>query len=161
MSAISMIGETICDCLEFRQREQVISEAMSWLRTKFHDNACLKGVGCDCLGLLVGVYTAVGVVDAVEVPKYSAQFMLHRKDELYLGGLQKYCREVNEPHKGDIALFKFGLCYSHAGIVIKWPTEMIHSYVGRGVEFVNPSIDAQLKRRCATARFFDPWKGEV
>jgi NlpC/P60 family putative phage cell wall peptidase len=161
MSAITTIGTVILDSLEAAQRKAVVEEARKWLRTPFHNHACLRGVGCDCLGLLLGVYMAVGVVSGVDVPKYAAQWMLHKTDELYLAGMEKYCREVATPQMGDIALFRFGKTYSHSGIVVHWPTEMIHSYVGHGVEYVNPSIDGALRRRCAGAKFFDPWKGEI
>ncbi|HYL49488.1 MAG TPA: hypothetical protein VET84_09005 [Stellaceae bacterium] len=32
---------------------------------------------------------------------------------------------------GDIALWRFGRCFSHGAIVIEWPV-VIHAYLGRG-----------------------------
>ena len=43
-------------------------------------------------------------------------------------------RSVAEPLPGDIVLYKFGRCFSHAGIVIAWP-QIIHSYRGLGVVY--------------------------
>ena len=40
---------------------RVIAIARSWLGTPYHDQASLRGVGCDCLGLARGVWReAVG-----------------------------------------------------------------------------------------------------
>jgi NlpC/P60 family putative phage cell wall peptidase len=160
--------------LEQHQRQAVIAEAHTWLLTPFHDNQSLKGVGCDCLGFIVGVLRECGVdlydrkerriVSAreIEIPPYSPQFMCHSAEERYIENLLRYSEEVfppGAPQPGDIAMFHFGLCYSHSGLVIEWPTKMIHCYVARNVELINPAIDPHLKRRRFKARFFDPWKG--
>ena len=36
--------------------ERVIGAARHWLGTPYHDQASLHGVGCDCLGLVRGVW---------------------------------------------------------------------------------------------------------
>ena len=36
--------------------ERVIAAARGWLGTPYHDQASVKGVGCDCLGLVRGVW---------------------------------------------------------------------------------------------------------
>lgn len=38
----------------------VIEEAMQWLDTPYKHQAMLKGVGCDCVGLITGVGLATG-----------------------------------------------------------------------------------------------------
>ena len=38
---------------------RVIAIARSWLGTPYHDQASLRGVGCDCLGLARGVWREV------------------------------------------------------------------------------------------------------
>lgn len=37
-------------------REAVIAAARSWLGTPYHHQASRKGVGCDCLGLIRGIW---------------------------------------------------------------------------------------------------------
>ncbi len=44
-------------------QEQIVSQARTWLRTPFHHQAWLKGKGCDCLGLIVGVVDELGLKD--------------------------------------------------------------------------------------------------
>mgnify|MGYP003615088518 FL=1 len=46
--------------------------------------------------------------------------------------MQKYCDPVSEAQVGDIVLFQFGRCISHAGIVIEWPI-ILHSFIQLGV----------------------------
>ena len=39
--------------------ELILSEARQWLGTPYRHQASLKGVGCDCLGLVRGVWRAL------------------------------------------------------------------------------------------------------
>ena len=41
--------------------ERVLTEARSWMGTPWHHQARLKGVGVDCIGLVVGVCSALGL----------------------------------------------------------------------------------------------------
>ena len=40
-------------------RAAIVAEALAWLGTPYRHQASLKGVGCDCLGLVRGVWRAV------------------------------------------------------------------------------------------------------
>lgn len=123
------------------ERAAIIAEAIIWKGTKFHDNASVKGVGCDCIGFLAGVFrTLIGTID---IPYYSKDWHLHRTEELYLlgdhgnPGLLGYCEEVAGPPEraplpGDVVMFKFGNCFAHGAIVLAWP-KIIHSFAQRPV----------------------------
>jgi NlpC/P60 family putative phage cell wall peptidase len=37
-------------------REQIVAAARGWLGTPYHHQASVKGVGCDCLGLIRGLW---------------------------------------------------------------------------------------------------------
>ena len=50
---------------------RVISVAGSWLGTPYHDQASLRGVGCDCLGLARGVWREVVGPEPFPIPPYS------------------------------------------------------------------------------------------
>ena len=116
-------------------RDDVVKEAMTWLRTPYHSGAKVKGVGVDCGQLLIGVYEGAGILPVGECNPgyYSPEWHLHRSEEKYLHWIKKYCDEISdEPLPGDIAVFQFGRCVSHAGIILGWP-RIIHAYVGMGV----------------------------
>jgi NlpC/P60 family putative phage cell wall peptidase len=38
---------------------RIVAEALSWCGTPFHAGAAVKGAGCDCYGLVVGVWAAL------------------------------------------------------------------------------------------------------
>jgi cell wall-associated NlpC family hydrolase len=117
-----------------KQRQAVVIETSTWLQTPYHSGARIKGVGVDCGQLLIGVFENAGVIPAgsCDPGQYSPEWHLHRSEEMYLGWVEKYCKPVDVAQPGDIAVFQFGRCVSHAGIVIDWP-RIIHAYIGRGV----------------------------
>ena len=41
----------------------IVTQARTWIGTPFHHQARLKGKGCDCLGLIVGVVDELGLKD--------------------------------------------------------------------------------------------------
>ena len=49
----------------------VVSVARGWLGTPYHDQASLRGVGCDCLGLARGVWREVVGAESFLIPPYS------------------------------------------------------------------------------------------
>ena len=113
----------------------VVDEARKWLGTPYHSGARVRGVGVDCGQLLIAVFEAEGVLPAggCEPGVYSPEWHLHRSEEKYLHWVQKYCDLIDgDPLPGDIAVFQFGRCVSHAGIVTKWP-RIIHAYANYGV----------------------------
>jgi cell wall-associated NlpC family hydrolase len=136
------------------QRQRVVAEAETWLRTPYHHMGRIKGGGTDCLMLLAEVYEAAGVISHVEVPFYPLDWNLHRDAERYLQGLMRYARETGgPPQRGDVAVFKFGRCFAHGAIVIAWPL-LIHAWCDAGVVLAD-AHQAPLSGR--QARFFDPF----
>lgn len=138
-----MIEAVAIDTAQLEQRLRVVAEARSWLRTPYHNHGRIKGAGVDCAQLLIAVYEATSLVPAPDVGVYPPDWHLHRSEERYLGWMDRYCLRVDEPMIGDVAMFRFGRCVSHAGIISvagsgTW--SMVHSYFGVGVleeELVN------------------------
>lgn len=113
-------------------RRAIITEAESWIGTPFHHAARVKGIGCDCLTFIVEVYERVGIVPHQELPFYRPDFMNHSAEETYLNGLLKHGREVATPLPADVAIFRWGRIFAHAGIVVDWPW-MLHAAPAIGV----------------------------
>lgn len=113
------------------QRQAVVDEARSWLRTPYINCGDVKGVGVDCAMLLVRVYCDLGLVPAFDPRPYSPDWFLHRDEEKYLGWIKDYAEPVDDPQPGDVVLFKFGRTVSHGGIVVA-PDLMIHAYRSSG-----------------------------
>lgn len=113
----------------------MIAEAREWIGTPYVECAAVKGRngGVDCLTFLALVFQNSGAVEKFEIPSYSPQWHLNRTEELYLNGILQYCDEIEgNPQPGDIAMWKFGNCFSHAAIVLGWP-EIIHAWCRRPV----------------------------
>jgi NlpC/P60 family putative phage cell wall peptidase len=51
--------------------ERVLTATRGWLGTPYHDQASVRGVGCDCLGLIRGVWREVVGVEPLALPPYS------------------------------------------------------------------------------------------
>jgi NlpC/P60 family putative phage cell wall peptidase len=114
------------------RRAAIIAEALTWIGTPFHHAARIKGVGCDCLTYIAEVYARAGIVPPQQIPFYRPDFMQHQSEETYLNGLLQHGREVAQPLQADVAIFKWGRIYAHAGIVVEWPW-MLHAAPSLGV----------------------------
>lgn len=115
------------------QRDAVVAEARSWLRTPYHHAGTIKGAGVDCAMLPFAVYRAVGLLPDFRVDDYPPDWHLHRDTERYLDIVTKFAREVPEPTgTGDFVLFKWGRCFAHGAIITGWPW-IIHAVLHVGV----------------------------
>jgi NlpC/P60 family putative phage cell wall peptidase len=115
------------DAIEAQQRQAVIAEARTWLGTPFHNGAKIKGAGVDCAMLIEAVFVAVGIIEETYPGRYSSQWHLHRDEERYLAWANHLAVEVDRPQPGDVAIWKFGRCYSHAGLIID-SERVLHAY---------------------------------
>lgn len=101
--------------------------------TPYHPCAGIKGVGVDCAIYPLKVYSALGLIEDVDVGSYPPDWYLHQDGERYLEWVLRLgAREVESPERGDFALFRFGRTYSHGAIVDTWPI-VYHSVVRLGV----------------------------
>jgi NlpC/P60 family putative phage cell wall peptidase len=136
-------------------REAVIAEARSWLGTPYHHHAQVKGVGVDCGQLLIGVYGAAGVLVRHPVYDYAHDWHLHRTEELFVAHVRSFgAVPTQTPKPGDIAVYKFGRCFSHGAILVE-PDVVVHSYITTGV-VVNNVADEPLNGR--EVCYFTFWK---
>jgi NlpC/P60 family putative phage cell wall peptidase len=120
----------------FTLREQICAEALSWIGTKYHHHACVKGVGVDCVMLLVGVARAAGLVaDNWRPPYYSPEWHCHQREELLVQTLRALgCAELaslDEAQPADILAFRFStprtyLAIAHVGILLAGQT-LVHA----------------------------------
>lgn len=126
-------------------RDRIIAAARGWLGTPYHHQGRVKGAGVDCLTLLLEVFEEAGVLPHIETPDYPHDWHFHRGEERYLAGLDRHAHPVATPQPGDVAMFRFGRCASHAAIVVDWPT-VIHAYYRQGCVYASAD-DAELSGR--------------
>ena len=134
------------------QRAAVVAEARTWLRTPYHHMGRVKGGGVDCATLLAEVYARAGVVPALAIPFYPPDWHLHRNAERYLDFILSRACEIDDlPAPGDVAMWRFGKCFSHGAIVIDWPL-VIHAYSGKGCVLEDTAKAVWLSRLAGRAR---------
>lgn len=150
------------------QRARVVGVAVSYIGTPYHTGGRVKGKqgGVDCLTFIGAVFEEAGLVGRIDIPYYPADWHLHRSGERYLEGLLKYTKEIEgPPGPGDIALWKFGRCFSHGAIVVNWP-HIIHAYIGSRCRHENADTAQWLqfvgengpdKGKLRPVRFFSIW----
>jgi cell wall-associated NlpC family hydrolase len=140
------------------QRAAVVIEARSWIGTRYHHMADVKGHGVDCAMLLVRVYCDLGLVESFDPRPYTRDWFMHRGEERYLGFLFDRAHEVREPGLGDTVVFRVGRLFAHAGIVSRLdPLSVIHAFAP--ARFVIEDIvgASELSAKMKTAKFASYW----
>ncbi len=133
-------------------RMQIVQEARSWIGTPYRHQASLKGIGCDCLGLVRGVWRATLGEEPQAVPPYARDWAEAVRDEpLAEAGMRYFLRIAPQDFgSGDVLLFRWrdGFPAKHAAIVASAAT-MIHAHDGAAVAEV--AIAPWWRRRLAYA----------
>lgn len=88
-------------------RDVIIAEARSWIGTPYHHQAALRGVGCDCLGLVRGVWRAVYGSDPEHPPAYSRDWAETRHEETLADAASRHMilLALDAFELGDLLLF--------------------------------------------------------
>jgi NlpC/P60 family putative phage cell wall peptidase len=133
-------------------RTTIIAEARAWIGTPYRHQASLKGVGCDCLGLVRGVWRAVIGPEPQSTPPYSRDWAEASGAEALAQAARMHLIEI-EPAEflpGDVLLFRYRARYpaKHAAIVTA-PLLMVHAHDGAAVAEV--AIAPWWRRRLAYA----------
>jgi NlpC/P60 family putative phage cell wall peptidase len=131
-------------------QDRIVAEAQRWIGTPYRHSADVFGVGVDCAMLLVRVFCDLGLVPAFDPRPYATDWHLHRSEEKYLGGVMRYAVKVDEPQPGDVALFKFGRCLSHGGIV---------DVVSPDITMIHADLNAACVERTEVRRWADRLAG--
>jgi NlpC/P60 family putative phage cell wall peptidase len=133
----------------------VTASARSWLGTPYHDQASLRGVGCDCLGLARGVWRDVVSDEPFPIPPYSRDWGETGPREVLAEGACSMMPEIAPSEAGPGALILFRMApraiAKHVGI-LTGPYHFIHAYERLGV--VEEVLTLTWRRRIAFAFLF-------
>ena len=120
-------------------RERALGEAMSWIGTPYQHQASMKGVGCDCLGLVRGVWRAT-CGDEPEIPTpYRADWAEVTGEERLLAAARRWLVEISPAtaQPGDVVLFRMSpdAAIKHCALLSEAgpPGRIVHAYWGRAV----------------------------
>ena len=132
--------------------EAVIAAARGWLGTPYHDQASLRGVGCDCLGLARGVWRDLVGAEPQAIPPYSRDWGETGAREVLVIGARGMMIEipVAEIGPGTLVLFRMAprAIAKHVGILTA-ADRFIHAYDRLGV--IEEALTTAWSRRIAFA----------
>ena len=135
----------------------VVTTARLWLGTPYHDQASLRGVGCDCLGLARGVWRDVIGSEPFPIPPYSRDWGETGPHEVLAEGAASMLIPIAPTDVGPGALILFRMTpraiAKHVGILTE-PDRFIHSYERLGV--IEEVLTPAWRRRIAFAFLFPP-----
>lgn len=117
-------------------REEIVNEARQWVGCKWIHQACVRGVACDCVGLVRGVHAQLTGDAFVGDYDYPATWHLFKEDEKLCQECRKYLVEipVAAAGAGDILLFGFRPRFpAHHLAILTGDGTIIHSYMDVGV----------------------------
>lgn len=129
-------------------RARVVSEARRWLGTPYRHQGSALGAGCDCLGLIRGVWQAVYGTAPASPPPYAADWRRNTTHDALEVAAARYFEPAPGPAPGQVVLFKLVRKYParHCGIMIA-PDRFIHAQEQIGV--VEAPLSEAWARRIA------------
>lgn len=139
-------------------RDKLKAVLKSWKRTPYLHMCGEKGLGCDCIHLVLRVYQEMGIVpEDYKIPNYNADWHLHNKESLLAKGVITSLNDRAEilvglkdyrPKDGDVILYHYGKTISHAGIYCD--RKVYQALHGAGVLAIDYS-DKTWKKRARVA----------
>lgn len=130
----------------------VVAAARAWIGTPYHDQASLRGVGCDCLGLVRGVWRELVGPEPVPIPPYSRDWGETGAREVLIEGAARTMipTPIAQARPGDLLVFRMerGAIAKHVGILTA-PDRFVHAYERLGV--IEEPLTRSWQQRIACA----------
>ncbi len=134
---------------------RIVKATRRWIGTPYHDQASVRGVGCDCLGLLRGVWREFVGPEPMPVPPYSRDWGETGPVEVLAEAARAAMIELDVAvaGTGDVILFRMraGAIAKHCGILSGRgrggrACRFIHAYERTGVieEILTPAWQRRI-----------------
>src|SRR3954454_1342913 len=90
-------------------RTAIVAEARAWIGTPYRHQASLKGIGCDCLGLVRGVWRALYGEEPEPAPPYAPDWAEAARAEPLAQAALRHLEPVDFAAfaAGDVLLFRW------------------------------------------------------
>lgn len=143
-----------------RSDSRIVKIAKSWLNTPFHPQGRLKCVGCDCIGLILGIAEELGVV-SIKYGNSLSLYDVHHYNFIKDGILLKKKMDEHFIKKsshlpievGDILFFQFTVRQTHlafvSSVVDGGRPRIIHSCLSAGKVVEHSMHELWLKKIAA------------
>jgi NlpC/P60 family putative phage cell wall peptidase len=129
--------------------EAVVAAARQWLGTPYRHQGATLGAGCDCLGLLRGVWRTLYGGEPLVLPNYRADWRDGRHAGELLAAAETLLVQVaGQPQAGQVVLFRLGRTAlpRHCGIAVG-ERRFIHAQERLGV--IEANFTEGWRRRVA------------
>lgn len=145
-------------------RLDILLEAREWIGTPWHHAASCKGVGTDCIGLIVGIARACGIAEAREYATAS-EYRGYGRDPnpaLLIAGCERWLAPIatDDAAPADILIMRFTDEPQHFALVSALdPMYIIHAYA-QARKVVENRVDDLWRSRIVRAyrfRGIEPW----
>ncbi len=117
-------------------RSAVVECARAWIGTPYRHGAALQGIGCDCLGLVLGVWRTLYGALPEPVPAYPQDWAEAGRSETLAVAAARHCTPVAvaDVRPGDLLLMRWRdhLPAQHCGIATG-AGRMVHAHAGASV----------------------------
>lgn len=136
-------------------RAAIVAVARRWIGTPYVHQASLEGIGCDCLGLVRGVWRTFFGDEPEPLPAYAPDWAEATRSERLIEAGRRHLVAVPLAaiRPGDVILFRWKpqLPAKHAGILTA-ADRFVHAYDGCAV--VESPLGPWWRRRLAAAFAF-------
>ena len=111
-------------------RDEILRAARRYIGTPYHHQGALAGAGCDCLGLIRGVWRELYGAEPEAPPPYGPDWGEVGDTEFLLEAARRHLVPIplGEAGAGDVLIFRMrpGCIAKHAAILAS-PDRMIHA----------------------------------
>ena len=113
---------------------RIVAEARAWIGTPYRHQASLIGVGCDCLGLVRGVWRALHGAEPEAPGPYPANPASRADDALERAARRHLVPAIGPVAPGDVLVFRWrdGEAARHCAVATG-PDAMVHAHAGAAV----------------------------
>ncbi len=114
-------------------RARIVAEARAWIGTPYLHQASLRGAGCDCLGLVRGVWRAFADTEPEPLPPYAPDWAEAAGRDTLTAAARRHLNPVaiDAAREGDVLLFRWRahLPAKHCAI-LTGAGHMVHAHDG-------------------------------
>ncbi|KQQ37829.1 peptidase P60 [Rhizobium sp. Leaf306] len=112
--------------------ERIVAVAETWIGTPYRHQGATRGIGCDCIGLIRGIWRELYGEEPEPVAPYAPDWAERGgEDRLLVAGIRLFgpALGVGQMQPGDLLLFRWrpDTMVKHAGI-LAGPSHFIHAY---------------------------------
>lgn len=113
--------------------DDVVKAATAWIGTPYKHQHSTRGAGCDCLGLVRGVWRDLIGPEPEKAPPYSPSWGEGSREDVLTKAAMRHLIRVpaDKMRHGDVMIFRImeNAPAKHCGIYVE-PGQMIHAYQG-------------------------------